>query len=296
MSPTALAALAGAVAGAGVLLVALGLAPAPRPDLTAALARLDAPAPPPDDATADPAGGLRGRVTGPVLARLRRLPVPAADLALLREDPDAFLLRKATLGLLAFLAPAAALAALGWAGLALPLVVPLAVGLGAGLVGFLAPDLAVRSRARTARAEFRRAAGAYLDLVALERAADGGPAEALHRAAEVAHGWVFVRIRDALDHARLAGRPPWEALSDLAAEVGVPDLADLADIVALAGDDGAAVYDTLLAKAAALRNRTRADAQAAANAASERMTLPAVLLGVAFLILVAYPALARVLT
>ena len=76
----------------------------------------------------------------------------------------------------------------------------------------------------------------------------------------------------------------------------MPDLADLADIVALAGDDGAAVYDTLLAKAAALRNRTRADATAAANAASERMTLPAVLLGVAFLILVAYPALARVLT
>ena len=54
MSPTALAALAGAVAGAGVLLVALGLAPSPRPDLAAALARLDTPAPPADDATADP--------------------------------------------------------------------------------------------------------------------------------------------------------------------------------------------------------------------------------------------------
>ena len=232
-----------------------------------------------------------------MLHRLRRVRLPDADLALLRRGPGRV---PAAQGhhsaLVAFLAPAAALSALALVGLRLPVVVPLGVALGAGLVGFLAPDLAVRSRARTAREEFRRAAGAYLDLVALERAADGGPAEALHRAAEVAHGWAFVRIRDALDHARLAGRPPWEALADLAAEVGVPDLADLADIVALAGDDGAAVYDTLLAKAAALRNRTRADAQAAANAASERMTLPAVLLGVAFLILVAYPALARVLT
>jgi len=78
--------------------------------------------------------------------------------------------------------------------------------------------------------------------------------------------------------------------------MGVEELRDLADIIALAGDDGAAVYDTLVAKAAGLRARALADAEAAANAASERMTLPAVLLGLGFLILVCYPGLARVLT
>ena len=219
-----LAALAGGLVGAGVLVLAVGLLPARRPDLAAALARLDSPAPArplADDTLPEGLAGLRGRLSAGVLHRLRRVRLPDADLALLREDPDVFLLRKATLALVAFLAPAAALSALALVGLRLPVVVPLGVALGAGLVGFLAPDLAVRSRARTAREEFRRAAGAYLDLVALERAADGGPAEALHRAAEVGHGWAFVRIRDALDHARLAGRPPWEGLSDLAREVGV---------------------------------------------------------------------------
>jgi len=174
--------------------------------------------------------------------------------------------------------------------------VPAAAGVAGGLLGFVSPDLAVRARARGAREAFRHAVGAYLDLVALERAADGGPAEALHRAAAVGQAWTFVRIQEALDRARLSGEPPWAALAALAAEMGVDDLRDLADIIALAGDDGAAVYDTLVAKAAGLRARALADAEAEANAASERMTLPAVLLGLGFLILVCYPGLARVLT
>jgi pilus assembly protein TadC len=160
---------------------------------------------------------------------------------------------------------------------------------------FFAPDLVVRSQAQEARARFRRAVGSYLDLVALERGADGGPAEALTRAAEVAHGREFRRIGDALVAARLRGATPWQALSELAAEVGVEELADLADVIALAGDDGAAVADTLTAKATALRTRQLAESAAAANTASEKLTLPGVVLAFAFLVLVCYPALARVL-
>jgi tight adherence protein C len=75
----------------------------------------------------------------------------------------------------------------------------------------------------------------------------------------------------------------------------VEELADLADVIALAGDDGAAVADTLAAKAAALRTRQLAESSTAANAASEKLTLPGVVLAFGFLVLVCYPALARVL-
>jgi Flp pilus assembly protein TadB len=170
------------------------------------------------------------------------------------------------------------------------------IALGLGVLFFVVPDLIVKAEAEAARAQFRRAVGAYLDLVALERAADGGPADALDRAARVAQGGAFTRIGDALARARLAGLPPWLALADLAEDIGITELRDLADIVAVAGDDGAAVYDTLVAKAAALRARVLSDAEAEANAASERRTLPAVLLGFGFLLLVCYPALARVLS
>ncbi len=98
-----------------------------------------------------------------------------------------------------------------------------------------------------------------------------------------------------MEQARLAGTPPWETLAAVAGEIGVDDLADLADILAAAGDDGAAVYDALTAKAASLRSRQLAAAKAAANTASEKLTLPGVLLCFGFLLLVCYPGIARVL-
>ena len=73
------------------------------------------------------------------------------------------------------------------------------------------------------------------------------------------------------------------------------ELSDVAEVVAIAGDDGAAIAATLAAKADALRAEQLADARAAANAASEKLTLPGVALAFAFLLLICYPALARIL-
>jgi pilus assembly protein TadC len=177
-------------------------------------------------------------------------------------------------------------------GFAVPVAVTLAIAVGMSLV----PDLAARNQAADARMDFRRAVGAYFDLVALERAAEGGPVDALTRAASVAHGWAFTRISDALIHARLTGTAPWVALAELAEQVGVSELTDLADVITLAGNDGAAIYDTLLAKARSIRAATLASTEATANARSETMTLPAALLGIGFVILVGYPALSRILS
>lgn len=288
------AAVGGAACGLGALVAVREFLPE-RPDLARALARLDAPtfaAPPP---AALPGTASMDRLQRWLAGRMARVPVPSADLRLLCRSVEAHLTSKVAFALLGLLLPAAVLTVLTLFGPGLPLAVPVVVSLASAAAFFFVPDLVLRGRADDARAEFRQAVGAYLELVALERAADGGPADSLERAAVVGRGWAFTRISDTLARARLVGVPPWRALADLAEEIGADDLRDLADIVALAGEDGAAIYDTLAAKAASLRARSLAEAEATSNAASEKLTLPAVGLGLAFLLLVCYPALARVL-
>jgi pilus assembly protein TadC len=300
MNSVAVAAFGGAAIGAGVLVLVRQLRPARIP-LTTALDRLErtpqrtAIAHAVDSSSVD---GLvdRWQQFGRWLAdRPLGRPIPMADLAVLDLDPGAFCLRKMGMAIFGLLLPGLTAAALVVTGVDVAPVLPAGLGLALGVGMFFAPDLVMSGQAVEAREAFSAAVGAYLDLVALERAADGAPAEALTRAAAVADSWPFRRIRQELDRARLAGTPPWQALASLASDVGVDDLRDLADILTVAGDDGAAVYDALTAKAASLRTRQLSAAKAAANTASEKLTLPGVLLCFGFLLLVCYPGIARVL-
>ena len=90
---------------------------------------------------------------------------------------------------------------------------------GAGF--FLLPDLDARAQATRRRRDFRRALGAYLDLVALEMAGSAAPAEALPRAARVGSGWPLAVLRDTLYRATRSGRDQWAALTDLGNRIGV---------------------------------------------------------------------------
>jgi hypothetical protein len=141
----------------------------------------------------------------------------------------------------------------------------------------------------------RRALCSYLDLVSLRRDASEGPTIALERAAALGEGWVFRRITDALVAARLAGDPPWDGLRRLAADTGVGELADVADIAAVAAQEGASIAPTLRARAQSLRVQLLAEEEASANTASEKLTAPVALLSIAFLLLFLYPALARLM-
>jgi hypothetical protein len=219
------------------------------------------------------------------------------DLRLLDIAPAAFAAVRAAAAAAGLAAPAVlwTLASLvGPAGVRPPIAVPVfgSIALAAG--GGLLPVAVVAQRATAARAALRIALSAYLDLVALERAGAGSPVEALESAAAVGHGPAFTLIRSRLAFAAHTGGSPYAALAQLGDEVGVAELRDLAHIAATAAD-GAAVYTTLLAKSRSLRNAIAADAHAAANAASERLVFPVVLLGTGFLLLVFYPALARLL-
>ncbi|MFF3207724.1 type II secretion system F family protein [Streptomyces sp. NPDC002962] len=285
---------AGSTVGAGLALLVRELL-RPQPALGPALARsapaaLTRPAPEQD----------RDEVWGRwLLARLERLPgvrIPTTDLALIGQGPGQFMLKKTALAALGLLCPV--IATIPWiiAGASLPFYMPTGVGLIIAGLLFITPDLAVRDQAKRAREEFAHALSAYLDLVALKRAADAGPAEALEKAAEVGSGWPFLYLQGALRRARLEKIPPYQALTELSAEYCLPVLDDLADIMRGSATDGAAVYTALRARSAALTTELLASQSAEANAASEKMTAPGALLAVLVMLLMAFPAVIRMLT
>lgn len=285
---------AGGTVGAGVALLVRELL-RPQPALAAALKRTGPASLSMPEAELD----REERWGRWLLARLEHLPgvrIPVKNLALLGQGPGQFMLKKTSLAALGLLCPV--LASVPWiiAGVSLPFYVPAAAGLAIAALLFITPDLAVRDQAKRAREEFAHALSAYLDLVALKRAADTGPAESLEKAAAVGRGWPFLYLQGALRRARLEKIPPYQALSELSDEYDLPVLTDVADIMRGSATDGAAVYKALRARTAALNTELLADQAAEANAASEQMTAPGALLAVLVMLLMAFPAVIRMLT
>jgi Flp pilus assembly protein TadB len=287
--------VAGAALGCGILLVAGGVAPA-RVPLSVAIDRVHQPrtagSPRHGSAWVDLVGGrLTG--TGPGRRLVHRFD---ADLGVAQRLPDEVAART-VLGVVAGLVWAPAVAALMAAGgVAVPWTVPAWGSLLLAAAGGLLPVMALKAEARRRRRAFRHALGCYLDLVAVRLAGGAGVDGALNDSAAAGQGWAFVELRRALGEARLMGEAPWGALSRLGDRLGVPELCQLAASTALAGGEGAKVRTSIAAKARAIRTQGLADAEADAQSASERMSLPVVLLMVGFVAFLGYPAVMQVLT
>jgi len=293
-----LALFGGVLLGAGVALLVWRLLPA-RPDLGDVLSRL----------SPDRAGrGARGPEAGDGSAadRLGRWGVRALpgsiwgkpldqELALLRIPMTRFYGEKLLFALVGTVAApllSILLMALGWR---LPVLLPVGGTLILATGLFFLPDYNVRDDAKRARTEFARALGAYTDLVALERNSGSGPRQAMEVAAAVGDNWVFRRLREELAYSSWSGEQPWDALRRLSYELGVTELADLADIMRLSGEEGAQIYGQLRARSAAMRTAMLNDEVAVSNAVGEKMSIPMSLLGVIFLVILVTPALLRVM-
>lgn len=176
-----------------------------------------------------------------------------------------------------------ALAGLG-AGLAMLLVAALGswllgagfavVGLAAAplaVVAFFVPDLILAAGDRQASDDATEALLSYFDLVTLERLANLSGSQALRSAAGVSDVTVFVLIREALERARLEQRAPYGDLKRLAADLRLPALADIADVMSL-DESGASLATALQARVKELRDAHLTEAKVAAAAVSERMT------------------------
>ena len=176
-----------------------------------------------------------------------------------------------------------------------PVLVVLASILAGGLFFFI-PDLSLREKARKRRRELRQQISAYLDLVSLHLAGGTGMERALADSAAQGSAWGFVEIKRALRQARLAGEPPWNAFEKLGRDLGSPELEEMAAWLFLAGTSGSRVRSSLHIKARGLRERAQNEAETQAQQATERMSLPVVLMFSGFLGLIGYPAIAAIVS
>ena len=301
MSPVAVAAAGGAVAGGGVLLLVRQLRPARIP-LTVALQRLQQPAPP----TASRAKrSPPGRWGGPAGSSGWAAGSPAATWAgryqrriwrcwrwtrrdvLPPENRDGHLRAAA--------ARADRRRGDRLTGISVAPILPAGLGSSWPPDSFFAPDLVVAGQARKPGKHFRRRSAptwtwSRWNAPPTVPPPKPSPAPRLSPTAGPSAGSAK-RWTGPGSPAPHPGKPSPPSPT----RSGSTTCGDLADILAVAGDDGAAVYDALTAKAASLRSQQLAAAKAAANTASEKLTLPGVLLCFGFLLLVCYPGIARVL-
>lgn len=293
--------LAGACVGAGILLIVLTLRPRV-PGVAATLGRLDQQRRPRRSMTASAAGeaadGRLERVRTTVGERIEaeaavrgwQLTRTREDLAVMNRSMSTHLGTKALLGLGAFIWFPVVVTLLGLGG---GVGLPVVLALGAGVFGFFLPDLALRSEAEKRRRDFRHVTGAFLDLVAMNLAGGRGLPEALMAASSFGDHWAMVRMRQALSNARIMGWTPWEGIARLGNELGVDELRDLASALALAGDEGARIRLSLMARAESMRRKEMVDIEGAAGENSQSMLMAQLLMCVAFLVFLAYPAVSQ---
>ena len=291
MTPLLLAVL-GAGAGAGVILTVRALAPRPKP-LEAVLRDLARPGRPMADAesptrTDDRLGGRARSLLSAVGVDVERY---RHDLDIVGRTAERHAVEKLAGGVVGLLVPNCLGVAVMSSGIGPPPALVALLSLGTAVGGFLLPDHLLYDEAERRRRAFRHALSSYLDLVVVLLAGGAGIETALHAAADAGDGWGYRTIRRALQRARLTRMSPWAAFADLAEQL---DVSELAASVSLAGSHGARIRGSLAAKADTLRGHQVAETEAAAEAATERMTIPVAVLLLGFLLFIAYPAVAQI--
>lgn len=288
-------ALLGAGAGAGLYLCARALGPRPEPidQLLADLAR-------PRNPTT--AGAVPVTFEARVGAAARRFLQAAGldferhrrNLELIDRSAERHALDKLLAGASGLLVPNLVGVGLTTLGIGLPAGFIAILSVGTAVAGFILPDLLLADAAEQRRRAFRHALSSYLDLTNVLLAGGAGIETALYAAADAGDGWGYATIRSALRQARLTGQSPWDTFAALANRLGVNELAELAASVSLAGSHGARIRASLAAKADTLRGHQVAETEAAAEAATERMTIPVAVLLFGFLVFIGYPAVSQI--
>lgn len=291
------AAFAGALVGVGLWVVAGGLRPRPVP-LGAALTRFTPR--PPAASTAegelswDNRLGLRALRHVPPLARV--VERARADLRVVGRRPEDFAGEIAVYVLFGFMLGPWLGAAAWIAGAPFPASLAGGLALVAAAIGAVLPWISLRDRARLRRTGFLHALIAYCQVAAMSLAAGRGVDQAMTTAASAGDGWAFTELRAALHSGQARGETPWESLRRLGADLDVFDLSQLASTIAMAGEDGAAVRETISTKARTIANRINADTEQATQRATAQMGLPAVAIAAGFLVFLMYPAMAALMS
>jgi Flp pilus assembly protein TadB len=161
-------------------------------------------------------------------------------------------------------------------------------------IAVVLPFTSLRDEAAKRRRAFAHALSSWCDVVVMNLAAGRGVEQAMETAAAAGDGWAFALIRGALRGGYVRGDTPWDALAELGRDLGMTELDELASTVGLAGEEGAAVRDTVAAKGQTIRQRITSDTEELAASSTERMSLPGVLLVLGFLLFLGYPAITAI--
>lgn len=239
---------------------------------------------------------LRSRVEHGIVWLIRRAQTQhRADLAIAGFEASEMVSRKLTMMMVTGSCALGLLILLNVFSLQLSIGPSFVVLVSALVIGFFLPDSQMRAKAKARRQDFLHAFSSYLDLVNVLLAGGAGTETALIAAAEAGDGWSFAEIRNALTRARSSRRSPWVELSTLGTTYNIAEISEVAGSVQLAGEHGARIRLSLSARAESLRNRHMGEIEAQAQSATERMGIPMVLLFVAFIALIGYPAVHLVL-
>lgn len=278
----AIAALVGCLLAGGGWALVLARTPT-HPRLGDAFDLLDGRRPEPGDAEAGLGrlgGWVRGRsglVVGDDTSRRLRM---------VGTSVDRHIAHKTVAGFAGLVVPALAGGWLGWLTGSASLL-PAGLAVVGGVVGFLMPDILLRRRDRAVTEDATEALLTFFDLVTLERLANRSGTQALRAAATVSDVAVFQAIADALERARLEQRAPYAELQRLGAELELPALVDVADVMRL-DEAGAALSGALRARVKELRDAHLTRMKLHANEVSERMgilmVIPTLLFGLLFLV------------
>ncbi|MFB7194088.1 type II secretion system F family protein [Streptomyces sp. NPDC056240] len=286
--------------GGFLALTVYGINP-PRPSLAETLSRLGTPITASSPASAAGKGeGWASRLGWRAVPALKALGLPTRslrdDLAVADVPVERFLAEKTGAFLAGLVAPSVA-SLLLWAltGSGFGVQSTVLGSLLTGAVLFFTPDLSVRAEAQRRRKELRHTLSVFLNLVVIALAGGAGIHQALVDAGANPHGWGAAQLRRALTASEVGRTNVWHELAALGARSSVRELAELAATVSLAGSEGAKIRVSLEAKAAAMRTRSLAESDGAAQSATERMSLPVVVLFAGFLVFIGYPALQNVL-
>lgn len=286
MTGLGLAVAAGLLVGLGAFLAVLG-AMGRTARLGDALAVLDGSAAPTPVVQGADSGGLEG--LGAWVQRRFRLPVTEKQQQLLllqdRTIGD-FFAEKLVLGLAGLLLPGFWVALQYLTG-SRPDPFPALFGLLGAVAGYFLADLNLARGAKAVRRSTTESIHTFFDLVALERLANASAAQAVETAARISDAPLFRRISAGLERSRLEQTTPWVELARISREWDLPELTDFADVMRLE-EQGAALADVLQARVKELREahvtKQRSEAQEDTEALTIWMTIPALLLGLTFVI------------
>lgn len=285
----------GALLGLGVTLVARGLLAGPVP-LADALRGLTADG---SDQVGASSASLSLRFADALSAVLGRLglstSVREADLRVVGRSPEQHQVEKLAGAVAGLALPPVLTVVTRLGGVATPVAMAALASVALALAGYLLPDALLKARAAERRRAFRYAFSSYLDLVTVILAAGTGVETALLDAAGAGNGWAYRQLQGAIDRSRLTGESPWSVFGRLGEELDLPELREVASSLDLAGTHGARVRLSLETRARAMRSRDLAETEADAESATERMSIPSVVLVVAFIVFVGFPAAHEIL-